>query len=56
MVKGKLSEDDVIAEALENIQSAERASGIEPVALEDPIKETLTKSFLVILQTVMKEV
>jgi hypothetical protein len=29
-------EDDVIAEALENIQSAERASGIEPVALEDP--------------------
>jgi hypothetical protein len=35
MVKGKLSEDDVIAEALENIQSAERAS-IEPVALEDP--------------------
>jgi hypothetical protein len=35
MVKGKY-EDDVIAEALENIQSAERASGIEPVALEDP--------------------
>jgi hypothetical protein len=33
---GKLYEDDVIAEALENIQSAERASGIEPVALEDP--------------------
>jgi hypothetical protein len=37
MVKGEVKyEDDVIAEALENIQSAERASGIEPVALEDP--------------------
>jgi hypothetical protein len=35
MVKGKLNEDDVIV-TLENIQSAERASGIEPVALEDP--------------------
>jgi hypothetical protein len=30
MVKGESYEDDVIAE--ENIQSAERASGIEPVA------------------------
>jgi hypothetical protein len=49
MVKGKLYES-VIAEALENIQSAERASGIEPVALEDPDHGILTKSFLVILQ------
>jgi hypothetical protein len=56
MVKGEEYEDDVIAEALENIQSAERASGIEPVALEDPNQGDPTKSFLVILQTVMKEV
>jgi hypothetical protein len=35
MVKGKLSMKMMLAEALE-IQSAERASGIEPVALEDP--------------------
>jgi hypothetical protein len=56
MVKGEVKyEDDVIAEALENIQSAERASGIEPVALEDPNQGDPTK-ILVILQTVMKEV
>jgi hypothetical protein len=55
MVKGEVKyEDDVIAEALENIQSAERASGIEPVALEDPNQGDPNEELP--LQTVMKEV
>jgi hypothetical protein len=42
MVKGEVKyEDDVIAE---NIQSAERASGIEPVAFRRSKSRTLTKT------------
>jgi hypothetical protein len=54
MVKGKLSMNDVIAEALENIQSAENQWHRTYCFRRS--KETLTKELPGYLQTVMKEV